>query len=124
MFGCARLGLLYETGAGVAEDRKRSASLYKQACDGAVLFGCVHLGLLLESSGPAGAARAASLYKQACDGGATFGCVHLGQLYEWGRGVARDLGQAAALYARACHAGDAFACRLAQQGSAAGRPSN
>jgi TPR repeat protein len=79
---CARAGLMYEGGRGVAADADRAWSLLRRACEGGDAFGCAELGrLYLADDGPRlNAARALELAEAACAGGDGHGCSDLAQL--------------------------------------------
>jgi TPR repeat protein len=79
---CARAGLLYADGRGVAPDADEAWSLLRRACDGGDALGCGALSqLLLSDDGlRRDAARAAALAQAACDGGDGHGCQHLAAL--------------------------------------------
>jgi TPR repeat protein len=79
---CARAGLMYAVGLGVAADATRAWSFLRQACDGGDAFGCAELArLYLTDDGPRrNAARAAELAGRACEGGDGHGCSYLARL--------------------------------------------
>jgi predicted Ser/Thr protein kinase len=86
---CARLGVLYNSGRGVAKDVALAGELYEKACRGGDAAGCNNLGTLFEygligiDKDPA---RAAAFYDRACQGRDAQGCANLHRLRE--RGVA------------------------------------
>ena len=73
---CRVLGLMYETGQGVAQDAERAAELYELACDSGEPNGCTDLALLYDSGTGVNRDRdrATGLYRTACDGGAQLAC--------------------------------------------------
>jgi TPR repeat protein len=79
---CARAGLLYEGGLGVAPDPARAWSFLRQACDGGDAFGCAELARLYlgDDGARRDAARAAELAETACAAGDGHGCSYLARL--------------------------------------------
>jgi hypothetical protein len=76
---CARAGLLYEGGLGVAADPARAWTFLRRACGGGDAFGCAELARLhlTDDGARRDAARAAELAEIACDGGDGHGCSYL-----------------------------------------------
>ena len=114
--GCAHVGWAYDTGEGVAIDRKRAAELYTKSCNAGYNYACGNLGILYENGEgvPEDESRAAALYGRACDGGEISPCYNLAKLYSSGRGVTKDAATALTLYRKACAGGEADACRQAR----------
>jgi TPR repeat protein len=79
---CARAGLMYADGLGVAPDIARAWSFLRQACGGGDALGCAELARLeLADDGLRhDAARAAALAETACEGGDGHGCLYLARL--------------------------------------------
>ena len=76
------LGLMYESGRGVARDEARASALYKQACDAGDAHGCGNLGFMVETGKGVDRdeARAGALYQQACDAGDDHACTNRDRL--------------------------------------------
>jgi hypothetical protein len=112
MYGCERLGMLYELGTGVSHDYAQAASLYRKSCDGGLAEGCEYLGSVYDDGKGVAQdyAQGASLYRRACEGGDIYGCYRLGMDYEFGKGVAQDYARAAPLYRKTCDGGDDYGC--------------
>jgi TonB family protein len=112
MGGCAKLGMKYLNGEGVAKDAVRAAELFKQACDGGSATGCFNLGAVCQFGlgVPKDELRAAALFKQACDGDNMQGCFILAGLYHFGQGLPKDQVRAAALFKQACDGGNMGGC--------------
>jgi TPR repeat protein len=79
---CARAGLLYRDGRGVARDTTKAWSLLSKSCTGGDAFGCGALAeLYLDDDGSRrSVARSANLARVACDGGDGHACAHLAEL--------------------------------------------
>ena len=69
--GCRKLGDMYFSGRGVAEDRNRAAQLNQKACDEGDAEGCFSLGAMyFRGLGVADDGnRAVQLFQKGCDGG-------------------------------------------------------
>jgi len=76
---CARAGVMYRDGRGVAVDSAKAWSLLGDACGAGDAFGCAELSrLYLTDDGTRrDVARAADLARAACDGGDGHGCAYL-----------------------------------------------
>jgi TPR repeat protein len=79
---CARAGILYAGGRGVAADPDRAWTLLARSCSSGDPLGCGALSaLVLGDDGlRRDAERAASLARAACDGGDGHGCARLAEL--------------------------------------------
>jgi TPR repeat protein len=79
---CARAGLMYRQGRGVARDVAKAWTFLQKACAGGDGLGCAELGqLYLADDGlRRDASRAAELAALACDAGDGHGCTNLVQL--------------------------------------------
>jgi TPR repeat protein len=79
---CARAGVLYSGGRGIAADFTRAWALLERACASGDALGCGALSeLFLADDGvQRDVARAAALARSACDGGDGHGCARLAQL--------------------------------------------
>ena len=95
-----------------ADDPTQAATLYKKACDGGVVAGCVRLGLATERGRGVerDLTRAFAVYLAACDKKDADACALLASMYEDGKGVTTDTGKAVALYTHACEAGSGMGC--------------
>ncbi|MCX6073846.1 MAG: tetratricopeptide repeat protein [Campylobacterales bacterium] len=47
--GCFELGLLYEKGDGVVQNKYKAVSLYTQACRGGEAYGCSNISLMYDT---------------------------------------------------------------------------
>jgi uncharacterized protein len=77
-------------GEGVTKDKAIATPLFKKACDGGNMRGCINLGNLY-SHGKVSAQdlkTAARLYTKACNCGDAIGCCNLGSMYGDGMSVA------------------------------------
>ena len=74
------MGLVYESGTGMAQNYPQAAVFYRKACDGADFLGCSRLALLYqEGNGVAkDPAQAVTLFRKSCDGANADGCRGLG----------------------------------------------
>jgi hypothetical protein len=110
---CNTLGIMFNKGESVAQDKGKAAQLFQKACDGSDAPGCTNLGFLYDNG--QGVAqdkgKAAQLYQKACDGGDSWGCNNLGVLYANGQGVEQDKGKATQLFQKACDNGNALGCK-------------
>ncbi|MGD9765645.1 MAG: L,D-transpeptidase family protein [Candidatus Binatia bacterium] len=79
---CARAGVLYRGGRGIAADVSKAWALLRRACASGSALGCGALSeLVLHDDGlQRDVARAAALARTACQGGDGHGCTHLAQL--------------------------------------------
>lgn len=82
MMSCARAGVLYSGGRGVAANAARAWDFLSRSCADGDALGCSALSaLVLSDDGPRrDAGRAAALARTACDGGDGHGCARLAQL--------------------------------------------
>ncbi len=115
---CSVLGVMYEKGRGVPQDRGRAAQLFGHACRNGNPRACVSLGRMMESGASARADvnGAAMMYDTACMAGEREGCFEHGRVLS-NRG---ELRRASELLNQACREGHAPACEMlglmAQQG--------
>jgi TPR repeat protein len=110
---CHRLANQYEFGKGVAKDAPKAVALYRKACDGGSMNGCVGLGNGYRNAFgglPKDLNQALALYKKACDAGFGDGCTELGWRHWNGEGVPADRAQATQLFSKACDLGGFSAC--------------
>ena len=84
MLECNLLGIMYETGDGVAQDLGRAAAFYQKACDGEIMETCAHLGVMYANGTGVTQdfSRAITLLQRACDGGETQACSQLDVLFQ------------------------------------------
>ena len=74
---CANLGVLYENGQSVSENKEQAIEYYKKACNyGELEKGCIFLGNMYRWGEGVSKdyGEAARLYKKACDAGVQKGC--------------------------------------------------
>jgi TPR repeat protein len=95
-----------------ADDPGQAVTIYKQACEGGVVTGCVRLGQATERGRGTkrDLAAAAALYQTACDKKDADACALSASMYEDGKGVTAATAKAIALYTRACSAGSGLGC--------------
>ena len=76
MVGCFNLGLMYDNGDGIRQDKIKATELYGKACDGGDMKGCYNLGnMYYKGDGIRQDKRKAKeLFGKACDGGDMGGC--------------------------------------------------
>lgn len=102
---CSILGVMYEVGAGVAQDRDQAMTLFRRACDAGNDRACGNLGeLMVEDSLPGQAPETGrALLRRACDAGQGRPCAALARI---------QLNQDAArtFFERACTQGDGPGC--------------
>jgi len=68
MTGCANLGVLYDNGQGVTQDKAKAAALYGQACDGGSRKAASTCRSPVTTQGCGGRQdEAAELRKKSCD---------------------------------------------------------
>ncbi|MDI1444160.1 SEL1-like repeat protein [Polyangium sp. 6x1] len=89
---CFDLAVLMEEDSGAPKDEARVRALYKKACDGGDLRGCI------------------KLHTDACDRGEALGCAALAEMAESGKGVSKDPNRALELYIKACDGGHLSSC--------------
>ena len=108
----SQLGFMLASGVGATKNEPQAIGLFRKACDGGELRGCLGLGSMFESGQGVAKdeAQAAKLYRKACDAGNMAGCTDLGNLTASGRGVAKDEAAGFALYKKACDGGDMNGC--------------
>ncbi|MDD5438420.1 MAG: tetratricopeptide repeat protein [Patescibacteria group bacterium] len=74
---CVLLGIIYEKGAGAAQDLAKAAELYRKACEAKPFYGCSRLGKMYEQGKgvPKDLKKAEALYKKACEANNKEGCA-------------------------------------------------
>ena len=95
---CLRLGRLYRSGDGIAQDPVRAAMVFERGCDAEDQASCAELARqYADGEGVTqDLERAAELYEQACGGqrwweeGDGESCYRLAEMYQSGTGVERD----------------------------------
>ncbi len=109
---CAKLGVAYASGKGVAKDKAIAADHYRLACSGNDRLGCFALGMALHQGDgiPRDYAAAAAAYTKACSAGSGQACTYLANLYYSGLGVTKNLATSNQLIARGCELANAEAC--------------
>ena len=105
------LGLLYESGQGVAQDYAKAREWYEKAAAKGDAIAMSNLGgLCADGRGVAqDYARAREWYEKAADKGNAIAMSNLGLLYESGQGVAQDYAKAGEWYEKASAKGNAIA---------------
>jgi len=105
------LGLLYESGQGVAQDYAKAREWYEKAAAKGDAIAMSNLGgLCADGRGVAqDYARAREWYEKAADKGNAIAMSNLGLLYESGQGVAQDYAKAGEWYEKAAAKGNAIA---------------
>jgi len=109
---CSAVGVMTESGRGVAPDERLAARYYDRACSSGNARGCVHLASL-ELSGKLGdvsAEVAKRRLETACRDGEAAGCEELGRRLALGDGLPADIRRARSLLERSCTDGRARAC--------------
>ncbi len=81
--GCMDLGIMYDTGNGVKQNKIKAVQLYTKACDGGNAKGCLNAGLMYgNAEGVEGDySKAFKLLSKACEGKNAKGCFYLGGMY-------------------------------------------
>lgn len=107
------MGFLHEKGEGIELDTSRSEELYRLACEGKFMEGCVDLGRLFwRRDTPIDNSLGTELAQTACDSGSDKGCTMLGMALAMGKGVTQDLDLAQDLWQKSCDNGEEGACNL------------
>ena len=80
--GCNNLGLMYDKGEGVKQDKFKAVELYKKACLGGIAGGCNDLGVKYEKGEGIRQdnSEALELYGKACDLKHELGCKNYARL--------------------------------------------
>ena len=103
-----RLGLMYETGRGIAKDDAQAVEWYRKAAEQGNAAGENSLGYMYETG--RGIAKdetqAVQWYRKAAEQGNGFGENNLGRAYRDGRGVTRDDAVAVSWFRRAAEQGN------------------
>jgi TPR repeat protein len=101
------IGLMFNTGRGVPEDKAAAASWYRLAADQGYAKAQFSLGALYERGDglPQDFAQAAKWYRAAAQQRNAKARYKLGYLHQRGQGVPRDLGEAVRLYGQAADQG-------------------
>jgi TPR repeat protein/serine/threonine protein kinase len=98
-----RLGLLYGTGRGVAQDSAQALAWYRKSAENGDTNGMVHLA---ERYVGRDWAQSAVWYRKAAENGHTGAMNNLGMAYLGGQGVAQDDAQAVAWLRKSAEGGD------------------
>jgi TPR repeat protein len=112
---CARLGVMYEQGIGIAKDAAKSFMYDKKACDAGDASRCASLAIDYDQG--LGTAKDAALAFRAADMACThqvmMGCKMSGSALIRGNGTPRDAIKGADRLDKACKSGDSYnACGL------------
>lgn len=101
------LGLMYDTGEGIARDANQAVMWYRKAADQGYAPAQNNLGILYDDGDgvPKDATQAALLYRKAAEQGYPEGQHNLGNSYHDGTGVSRDAVQAVFWYRKAAEQG-------------------
>ena len=107
MSDCKRLGELYATGNGPAQDRTKAAAAYHKPCEQGDHDGCrleaeQWLQGYLSGEMPDGGKKAIAALRASCTGGDAGSCGRLGELYRDGLGVTANGKEALAAFGSAC----------------------
>jgi TPR repeat protein len=102
------LGLIYDKGRGVAQDRAKAAHWYRRAAEQGHPGAAFNLGNLYRAGQgvPADATAAVTWWTRAAEQGLPQAQLNLGVAYQLGEGVMKDEAQAFRWYRRAAEAGD------------------
>ncbi len=114
MSACFNLGLLYNNGDGVKQDKSKAKELFGQACDSGHMRSCYNLGILYDNGDgiQQDKKKASELYTKVCDSEQNMGaCLNLGVLYSTGEGVRQDKSKAKKLFGKACDDGNYNGCK-------------
>lgn len=101
------VGVLYDTGIGVAHDYLRALEWYRRAADAGSAAGAFNVGVMYDAGRgvPPDTKKAAFWYARAAAKGFARAEYNLAMLYEAGTGVPRDRARAVQLYTRAADHG-------------------
>jgi uncharacterized protein len=101
--GCARLGLAFHAGTGVARDDVRAAGLLRKGCDGGQARACGELGSMTrEGAGVAkDDAAASALLRRGCDGADAHSCTLAGEQVEKNNPILASI-----FFQRGCYGAD------------------
>ncbi len=107
LMACSELGRLVRS-------KEHAARLYREACDGGLLDGCIKLGEAYQRGEgvPRHLIRAAKLFRFSCDSGSLQGCTKLAEAYALGLGVPQESALSRVLIERSRAAGDPSATTL------------
>jgi TPR repeat protein len=105
--GALYVGVLYDSGLGVAQDEVQAMAWYRRAAEGGSAAGAFNVGVLYDAGlgGARDPAQAAVWYARAAAAGFGRAEYNLAMLYETGTGVPRNRARAIALYSRAASHG-------------------
>ena len=83
---CLNLGIQYDFGRGVRQDKFKAVELYTKACDGGNAIGCFNLGLMYSTGEGVrqDKSKALQLYGKACDMKNEGGCKNYAALKNQG----------------------------------------
>ncbi|MDR0467503.1 MAG: sel1 repeat family protein [Campylobacteraceae bacterium] len=100
---CVKLGLAYEHGNGVKENKVKAAELYKKACENNNSLGCLSLSMMYQkaNSMPQDSNLITNLLKD-CALNSRSGCFWAGLIYKSGVDVEEDTQKAKEYFAKSC----------------------
>jgi uncharacterized protein len=104
-----KLGLLYQTGAGLEQDRAEALRWYQKAADQGDLSAHINIGFMYFSGEgvPTDIAAAIKWFAKAADLGSPLAMNNLGEVYSRGTGVAQDYSEAFKWFGQAANLGHA-----------------
>ena len=102
------LGVKYDTGVGVPQDKAEAAKWYRKAAENGDATARSMLGYMYETGegAPKDPAKAVEWYRKAAERGDAYAQNSLGAMYGAGEGVAQDDAEAAKCYRKAAEQGD------------------
>jgi len=105
--GMFNLGLMYDSGQGVAKDDMQAIRWYRKAAEAGNSYGMNNLGVMYrDGTGvPRDAVEAATWFRKAAQAGNGLGMTNMGRCYAQGWGVAQDATQAASWFQKAANVG-------------------
>jgi serine/threonine protein kinase/TPR repeat protein len=104
MWGCSRVGWLYDRGYHVTKDSKTSQQYMTFACDRGEGDGCRYIGDVQSDT------EKFSWYEKGCEKGSRISCNSSAVAYENATGTEKDQQKATDLYRLACEAKSKFGC--------------
>lgn len=110
---CYRIGLIYDFGAGVAQDLNRAELFYSKSCNAGNGTACYHLGTLrdyLPGNESCKTSTLSVMEGKDCDANSAMSCETLGYRFTYGCGVVRDRERGRQLLAKGCSLGYERAC--------------
>ena len=110
--GCHNLGVIYENGDGVRQDKSKAVELYQKACNLDSVRSCYNLSVMYHHGDGIrqDKLKAAELYQKSCQNNMASGCYNLGAMYSNGDGVRQDNLKATEYYQKACDKNHSNSC--------------